>query len=128
GSVAHSEGFSRIIGLNSDGSITKSNTDEPSKLAATSKKRSELFKYQRASCSAMNLFGKDYIDKHGASTKETVNLAYESLSKEQREVYEARRIALLEARKTTSEKTTRKGKGRKVAGGTSVGGGAAGVE
>ncbi|KAG6806764.1 hypothetical protein H0H92_010101 [Tricholoma furcatifolium] len=60
------------------------------------------FKYQLASCSALNLFGKHYLDTHGASTKETVTLAFEKLTKEERAKWEVLRKCLLEAKNNPS--------------------------
>ncbi|KAG6835776.1 hypothetical protein H0H93_014740 [Arthromyces matolae] len=109
------EAVSRIVGL-------KTASTKPSNgpvNAVAPKKRAEMFKYQSISCSPLNLFGKDYIDKHGPSTKAAVVLAFEALSKEQRNEYDAQRKRLLDARKgSDNKKQTPKAKGNKSAGNT----------
>ncbi|KAG6834881.1 hypothetical protein H0H93_006681 [Arthromyces matolae] len=73
---------------------------------ATLKK--DLFKYQPASCSARNLFGKSYVDQHGPTSKDVVMRAFDALSEEERGIWDARRAEEL-ARKNSNKKGTKKG-------------------
>ncbi|KAG6913857.1 hypothetical protein DXG01_003830 [Tephrocybe rancida] len=132
------EGTSRVVGLSlsvnqhNDGKsllcashtyLTEGLLDAPTPqaaapVAATTKKK-DMFKYMETSCSLLNLFGQEYVEKHGPSTKLVVQTALEALSQDKRQEWEETRKKKLDARKalkgtTTGRKMRGKGAGAQV--------------